>query len=174
MLGAEKGTHVHIHMHVHVSFQVVRQKHNYTYTHTNTHLGLAKTDETNLELPNARSDYSNRTESLRAMTETTSFWGILGWPFNQQVHSGGFVGQGLSLEPLPPCTLRISAMMHFFAKGLIHSPCSGVCTHTHMPWYSRALADELLLECIESGEGRHLLLDLAHGDVMQCEREKRV
>ena len=46
----------------------------------NTHLGLARTDEANLEHPKAMTDNNNRTESLRPMTETTAFWGALGRP----------------------------------------------------------------------------------------------
>ena len=40
----------------------------------------------------------------------------------------GFVGQGLSLEPLPPC-LKIS-LANYCMKRLTRSPCSGVYTHT--------------------------------------------
>ena len=46
-----------------------------------TYSGLARTDAKNHELPSAGSDYSNRTDSLRRMTEATAFWGNLGWPF---------------------------------------------------------------------------------------------
>ena len=53
-------------------------EHATSITPSNTHLGLARTDEANLEHPNAMTDYSNRTESLRPMTETTAFWGIFG------------------------------------------------------------------------------------------------
>ena len=45
-----------------------------------THLGLARTDEANLEHPNATTDYSSRTDSSRPRMKTTAFWGALGWP----------------------------------------------------------------------------------------------
>ena len=53
----------------------------HTQTHTDTHLGLARTDEANLEHPNAMTDYSNRTESLRPMMETTAFFAYFGLAF---------------------------------------------------------------------------------------------
>ena len=102
----------------------------HTPTHTHTPLGLARTDEANLEHPNAMTDYSNRTESLRPMTETTAFWGTLGWP--------SFCRYRWLIRPPLPC-LGIASWAQVSKTGLcplqtaemkylIHHV--QVCTHT--------------------------------------------
>ena len=87
---AQNTRHTPTHTHTHANTQTYEhtRARTRTHTHTHTHPGLARTDATNLELPNARADYGNRTESLKPMTETTAFWGILGWPYKWQVRSG--------------------------------------------------------------------------------------
>ena len=108
-----------------------------------TQLVLARTDEANLEHPNAMTDYSNRTESLRPMMETTAFWGTLEWP-SLQVHKDvqpmlpirfhSFVRHGLESDAVPR-----SGYLHL-ASGIM-PPCSGVYTHTETETHTHTQTD---------------------------------